>query len=106
MNIVDTICEDGIQGTCSISTGSGWYCPHMQSFFQILCDTILVLEQHVAAVSSQSTHPNWIKLDMNIVDAVFEDGLAFSPLGDKGKDVFGWFESFFAICDSYSTVDT
>ena len=46
-----------------------------QSFFQILCDTKLVLEQHVAAVSSQSTHPNLIKLDMNIVDAMCEDGI-------------------------------
>src|SRR5687767_9032746 len=75
MNIVDAICEDVIQGICIISTGSGSYCPHMQSCFQILCDTKLVLEQHVAAVSSQSTHPKLIKLDMNIIDAVCEDGI-------------------------------
>src|SRR5688572_33084348 len=70
MNIVDAICEDGSQGICIISTGSGGYCPHMLSFFQIVCNTKLVLEQHVAAVSSQSTHPNLVKVVMNIVDTI------------------------------------
>src|SRR5687768_18555991 len=90
MNIVDAICKDGIQIICIISTGSGRYCPHMQSFFQILCDTKLVLEQHVAAVSSQSTHPNLIKLNINKENEyirIESNKLRLSPLevGDIAK---------------------